>query len=120
MIDDFKDCGLGTLVNVMNALKIDPKRVWKYPWRWFTEEFFDCCVPLEVVKKEGITLRQFACLAKCNGADCHVYRPQDSSLEEFRKFIIDSIESNDLSKIDNDPSFIVVSYDRSTLGQTGT
>ena len=103
----------------MNALRIDPKRVWKYPWRWFTEEFFDCCVPLEIVKKEGITLRQFACLAKCNGADCNFYRPQETSMEEFRHYIIKSIESNDVSNEVIDPSFMVVSYDRSTLGQTG-
>ena len=53
---------------VLNALAIDPKRVWKGPWRWFAEDLLDCCSPLEVVKKEGVTFTQFACLAKCNGA----------------------------------------------------
>ncbi|KAF0974815.1 hypothetical protein FDP41_006289 [Naegleria fowleri] len=113
-------CGLGTLVNVMNALKIDPKRVWKYPWRWFSEDIFDCCVPLEIVKKEGITLRQFSCLAKCNGAACQIFRPQETCLDDFRNAIIQSIKSNDFESKTLDPSFIVVSYDRATLGQTGS
>jgi glutathione gamma-glutamylcysteinyltransferase len=26
-------CGLSTLVIVLNALSIDPRRVWKGPWR---------------------------------------------------------------------------------------
>jgi len=32
----------------LNALSIDPGRVWKGPWRWFSEEMLDCCTPLEV------------------------------------------------------------------------
>lgn len=29
----------------------------------------DCCQPLEQVKQSGITLAEFACLAKCNGLE---------------------------------------------------
>lgn len=32
-------------------------------------EMLDCCQPLEDVKQFGITLAEFACLAKCNGLD---------------------------------------------------
>lgn len=32
-------------------------------------EMLDCCQPLEHVKQFGITLAEFACLAKCNGLD---------------------------------------------------
>jgi hypothetical protein len=39
-------CGLGSLVVALNALGIDPGRLWKGPWRWFSEELLDCCVPL--------------------------------------------------------------------------
>src|SRR5437016_8965536 len=39
-------CGLGSLVVALNALAIDPERLWKGPWRWFTEDLLDCCVPL--------------------------------------------------------------------------
>ena len=43
-------CGLGTLVMVLNALSIDPRRQWKGVWRWFSEEMLECCVPLEEVR----------------------------------------------------------------------
>lgn len=32
-------------------------------------EMLDCCQPLERVKKFGITLAEFSCLAKCNGLE---------------------------------------------------
>lgn len=57
-------CGLSTLAMVFNALKIDPNRLWKGPWRWYTEEHFDCCTPLSVAKKSGIDFSEFICLAK--------------------------------------------------------
>ena len=31
------DCGIGTLCMVLNALKIDPAKTWRKPWRWFTQ-----------------------------------------------------------------------------------
>lgn len=51
-------CGLATLSMVLNALSIDPGRQWRGPWRWFSEAQLDCCIPLEVVKTQGITLMQ--------------------------------------------------------------
>jgi len=41
-------CGLTTLVMVLNALEVDPKQIWKNPWRWYHEQMLDCCVPMEV------------------------------------------------------------------------
>ena len=63
---------------VLNSLAIDPRRVWKGSWRTFHEQMLDCCIPLETVQREGITLIQAACLAKCNGAlagtsRCHAH-----------------------------------------------
>jgi len=43
-------CGLTTLVMVLNALEVDPKKIWKSPWRWYHEQMLDCCVPMEVSK----------------------------------------------------------------------
>jgi glutathione gamma-glutamylcysteinyltransferase len=43
-------CGLSSLVMVLNALLIDPGRVWKAPWRWFHEAMLNCCEPLDVIK----------------------------------------------------------------------
>src|SRR5687768_17865140 len=58
-------CGLGTLVVALNALEIDPGRVWKGPWRWYGEELLDCCLPLDQIRERGITLEELACLARC-------------------------------------------------------
>ena len=62
-------CGLGALVMVLNALAVDPGRSWKGPWRWYGEELLDCCRPLDVVKREGLTMSQLRCRARCNGAE---------------------------------------------------
>ena len=41
-------CGLTTLVMVLNALEVDPQKIWKSPWRWYHEQMLDCCVPMEL------------------------------------------------------------------------
>ncbi|CAM9875400.1 unnamed protein product, partial [Sphacelaria rigidula] len=55
--DDPAFCGLSTLTMVLNALSVDPGRVWKGSWRWYHESMLDCCAPLDVVRKEGITFQ---------------------------------------------------------------
>ena len=35
-------CGLSTLVMALNALRVDPGRPWKGPWRFFHEDMLDC------------------------------------------------------------------------------
>ncbi|XP_032236217.1 glutathione gamma-glutamylcysteinyltransferase 2 [Nematostella vectensis] len=140
-------CGLSTLAIVLNALRIDPQRIWKTPWRWFTEDLLDCCRPLDVVKKVGITMDEFLCLAKCNGAVCTLTRPEDNeqSYQLFRKSLFcvcyggSSKNNNILSCCvsekeddtncpqdtthgdeENPNEFLVISYDRKKLQQTGT
>jgi glutathione gamma-glutamylcysteinyltransferase len=100
----------------LNALGLDPNRLWKGPWRWFSEDLLDCCVPLETVKKQGITVAEFKCLAKCNGANCSVIYANESSVEQFRKDVKSWIKGFDPAN----PKFLVVSFDRGTLGQTGS
>ncbi|GAM21435.1 hypothetical protein SAMD00019534_046100, partial [Acytostelium subglobosum LB1] len=105
-------CGLATLAMVLNALKIDPKRLWKGPWRWFAEDMLDCCAPIESVKKRGITFTEFACLSKCNGATVASHRGDEVNLEQFRRDLVEACSK---------PSqHMVLSYDRKTLGQTGS
>ena len=128
-------CGLTTLSIVLNALQIDPQRIWKTPWRWYSEEFLDCCRPLEDVKKVGITLEEFKCLADCNGAVCKIVRPsvlesdQQRDYEQFRKALLHACtggqegrnltcEENDFDE-ENPNEFIALSYSRKTLAQTG-
>lgn len=107
-------CGLSTMVMVLNALEVDPGRVWKAPWRFYHESMLDCCVPLENVKKTGINLAQFVCLATCNRLHAVVRYGSDSEdfLTELRKDVLRSVRGEE--------EVIVASYDRSQLQQTGT
>jgi glutathione gamma-glutamylcysteinyltransferase len=108
-------CGLGTLVTVLNALGVDPGRTWKGPWRWFGEELLDCCKSLDAATAEGLTLTEVACLARCNGATAefvHAAPDAPGGLDSFREALIASCRA---------PAgpFLVASYDRAVLGQTG-
>jgi glutathione gamma-glutamylcysteinyltransferase len=104
-------CGLGSLVVALNALSIDPGRQWKGPWRWFAEEMLDCCVPLADVRERGVDVDEFACLARCNGADVEIHRGDASGLELWRAA---------LAMAASGEAVVVASYDRAVLGQTGS
>jgi hypothetical protein len=103
-------CGLATLCLILNAAAVDPQRNWKGIWRWFDQEMLDCCRPLASVKEVGITMDEFACLARCNTLQADVKR--DSSLEVFRQDVKASTSSQG-------ELFLAASYSRKTLGQTG-
>jgi glutathione gamma-glutamylcysteinyltransferase len=105
-------CGLGTLVVVLNALAIDPGRQWRGPWRWFGEEMLDCCRPLEVVRKEGLTVAQMVCLARCNGARVEVVHADEGELATLRAEVITAVSQAD-------EPYLVAAYSRRVLGQTG-
>ncbi|KAF2073651.1 hypothetical protein CYY_005036 [Polysphondylium violaceum] len=104
-------CGLATLAMVLNALKIDPNRLWKGPWRWFADDMLDCCIPIESVKKRGITFTEFSCLSRCNGATIQSYRADESDIDTFRSSIIEASSKQGIH--------LVMSYSRKVLGQTG-
>jgi len=104
-------CGLGSLVVALNALGIDPGRLWKGPWRWFSEELLDCCVPLAEVQNRGLDVEELACLARCNGADVELSRGDATNLAAFRAALAAAATGEGV---------LVVSYDRSQLGQTGS
>lgn len=104
-------CGLASLSMVLNALSIDPGRKWKGPWRWFDESMLDCCEPLEKVKTEGITFGKVACLAHCSGAKVKAYRTNQSSLDDFRDYIIRCTSSEEWH--------LIASYHRKPFKQTG-
>jgi glutathione gamma-glutamylcysteinyltransferase len=102
-------CGLGSLVVALNALEIDPGRLWKGPWRWFSEELLDCCAPLERVREKGISLDELGCLAQCNGAEARIGR---GAIDDLRADVIAAARSS------REP-VVVASYTRKVLGQTG-
>ena len=105
-------CGLSTLVMALNALEVDPQRVWKAPWRFFHENMLDCCIPLETVQQTGITMDQFACLAACNTLHVKMVRTGETSSEsDFRSAVSSGTRRTD--------QVIVSSYSRSALDQSG-
>ncbi|XP_015638065.3 glutathione gamma-glutamylcysteinyltransferase 1 isoform X2 [Oryza sativa Japonica Group] len=105
-------CGLATLAVVLNALRIDPGRRWKGPWRWFDESMLDCCEHLDTVRAEGITFGKVACLAHCSGADVRTFRAAQATLADLRRHLLRCASSQDCH--------LVASYHRKLLGQTGT
>lgn len=116
----------------MNALAVDPRQNWKGPWRWYEEQMLNCCLDLEDVKSTGITLRDFRCLAHCQGLSIDLNYCDISSLEDFRSAVKRACLSDEnASNIDDNQAdnpqcdeplreALVVSYSRKVLGQTGT
>ena len=105
-------CGLGSLVMVLNALTIDPGRSWKGPWRWYGEELLDCCRPLDVVRREGLTMSQLRCLARCNGAEVQSFAADRITLSELREHVI-------AASREADGPHLIAAYSRRVLEQTG-
>ena len=103
-------CGLGSLVVALNALAIDPGRLWKGPWRWFSEELLDCCVSHEVVRRRGLDLDEVACLARCNGAAVDLFRAESSDLAAWRASLVAAAHGEGV---------VIASYDRAGLEQAG-
>ena len=104
-------CGLGSLVVALNALAIDPGRLWRGPWRWFSEELLDCCVSLDQVRRRGLDLDELACLARCNGAAVDLFRAETSDLAAWRSSLVAAARGDGV---------VIASYDRSGLDQTGS
>ena len=66
-------CGLGSLVMALNALAIDPERLWKGAWRWFAEDMLDCCLVLfqnSNVLRLRLFRRSEACRPVALGSEC--------------------------------------------------
>jgi glutathione gamma-glutamylcysteinyltransferase len=105
-------CGLASLVMTLNALAIDPGRLWRGPWRWFSEDLLDCCSPLEDVRKVGVSMAEVACLARCNGANATLTRATLDNETDLRTAIASSST--------HAGEFVIASYCRSGLAQTGT
>ncbi|KAG5514616.1 hypothetical protein RHGRI_035872 [Rhododendron griersonianum] len=83
-----------------------------WPWRWFDESMLDCCEPLEKVKATGISFGKLVCLAHCAGAKVEAFRTNQSTINDFRKYIMACSTS--------DNCHVISSYHRGTFKQTGT
>lgn len=110
-------CGIGSLTMALNALMLDPQRVWQGVWRWFDESMLDCCDSHDTIKLKGLTLPKVACLARCNGASTAMKYGSDATEQEFRA---------DISRIcrqtidDKNRQILIVSYARPVLNQSGS
>ena len=69
----------------------------------------DCCEPLEVVKEKGITFEKLVCLAHCSGAKVEAFRTSQSTIDDFRKFVVTCSVSDNFHMIS--------SYDRGVFKQ---
>ena len=74
----------------------------------------NCCVDINQVKQTGITFSTFACLAKCQGLNTFPVYGSDSTVEEFRNTVKEACSN------EKPTSFLIVSYTRKVIGQTGT
>ncbi|KAJ2725171.1 hypothetical protein GGI07_001433 [Coemansia sp. Benny D115] len=103
-------CGPSSLAMVLNALEVDPKRTWKGVWRWYSDELLESCRTESEMKANGITFDQFFCLASSH-AHVVAKRGREASREEFLRDIKYVTQRDDV--------FMVVSFARATLDQTG-
>lgn len=78
----------------------------------------DCCRPLSDIAQVGLTLSEFACLARCNGLRAQVVSPVlDCSPDEREKGL--ARFRDDLRAVAKGKGTMALSYSRKTLGQTG-
>ncbi|KAJ2742546.1 hypothetical protein GGI20_004409 [Coemansia sp. BCRC 34301] len=103
-------CGPSSLAMVLNALEVDPGRTWKGVWRWYSDELLESCRTESDLKANGITFDQFLCLASSH-AQVVAKRGAQATREEFLRDIKYVTQRDDV--------FMVLSFSRSVLGQTG-
>lgn len=107
-------CGVTTLLIVLNSMSVDPNIRWRGGWRYYGDEdviLEKCCIPHERIRRAGITLTEFARLAKCQGLQVNMKRPNSDTVDDFRRDVQEILSSED--------GFVVTSFARSALGQTG-
>ena len=107
-------CGITTLAMVLNSLSIDPTERWKGGWRWFAEEQLvqNCCKKSEELEREGVTMLEFAAIARCHGAATRCVHACEGDVHSFREAVIDAVSSSG-------PTRMVASFARAPLNQTG-
>jgi glutathione gamma-glutamylcysteinyltransferase len=91
-----QDCGVSSLVMVLNTLAIDPGKVWKEPWRWFTEEILDCSDR----KSQGLLLQEFMQVALCNRLWVMGFHPSKQKYMGKAQEIETTCKIHNINKID--------------------
>lgn len=78
----------------------------------------DCCRSLSDVASVGITLSEFACLARCNGLSAKVTSPSLAATKIDEEQCIEAFRA-DLRAAAKGKGFLALSFSRKALGQTG-
>jgi glutathione gamma-glutamylcysteinyltransferase len=110
---------------VLNALNYDPKRVWKGPWRWVSEEMLQCestkycCHSIEKVRNDGMNFTEFESLARCHNVNISSQRVLPEWSNESPQLIGFKKLLKEVSSSDRAESFLVANFSRKALGQTG-
>jgi len=126
-----EDCGVSSLVMVLNALGIDPGKIWKQPWRWFSEELLNC----QNRSTQGVLFHEFVRIALCNNTYAMGFYPfvqkginsmtiSDCSLHphpqiELRYASLDTFRSAVIAASRRSRFHLVVNSSRKALNQTG-
>jgi glutathione gamma-glutamylcysteinyltransferase len=127
-------CGVSTLVMALNALAVDPNLTWKGPWRWYEEHMLNC-IDLDQAKEVGITLPTFVSLAKCQGLHTEPRMASDFTVDQLREAVKEACledipdiatpdehhtEHNNVNVCQGSHRILVATYNRGSLGQTGS
>ncbi|MBO3463208.1 phytochelatin synthase family protein [Aetokthonos hydrillicola Thurmond2011] len=109
-------CGVASSVMVLNGLQIPAPEAPEYsPFHVFTQEnFFNNeatrkIITPDVVSRQGMTLDQLGQLLAIYNVQVKVYHAGDTSIEDFRKFV--------LEKLKQPNNFVIVNYLRKEIGQ---
>ncbi len=108
-------CGVASIVMVLNAMQLLAPAVPEFdPYRTFTQDNFldartEAILPVELLKKQGMTLDQIGGLVAVQQVVVEVHHAADSSLEEFRSKAREYLAAPD--------RFVIVNYLRKAIGQ---
>jgi len=131
-------CGVTTACMVLNALEHDSVYRWKGGWRYYADEnvlleHCNGCWSKERLQRAGITVDEFQRLVTCHGIDSTLKRPCEESdvkdtvrasnkgcysLDDFRSDVQNILSGNNNNN-EHRMGVMVVSFCRSSLGQTG-
>ncbi|KAI9275837.1 Phytochelatin synthase-domain-containing protein [Phascolomyces articulosus] len=105
--------GVSSLAMALNALEIDPQRIWKGNWRWYSNELLETCSSKEEVLTRGMSFDEFTCLAQSH---CHLQVRRATTIT-YNEFLndLESATANDNSS----SQIMIASYSRTRLGQAG-
>ena len=107
----------------LNTLRIDPHRIWKGAWRWWSEDLLEG-IDVKSVDDKGICLEEFGNLARRNGAaflefyydatrtSHRIGEKRFARPETFRYCLLASSRRTGL--------YLILNQSRQALGQTGT